>query len=110
VTSSVTITVTSYSPTVTRTITSTTTSYTATYTVTVTSTSTSTARTTVTTTTTTTSTLSRGGGEVQVFPVGAGTVNSGYEALMIVGGGLAASVGLAPFLWRLTRRLEVRAP
>ncbi len=109
VTSSTTQTITNYSPTVTTTITRTTTSYTTTYTVTYTVTSTSTARTTVTTTTTTTTTLSRAGGEVPVLPMEAGTINRSYEALLIMGAGLAASVGLAPVLWRLTRRLEVRA-
>jgi len=108
-TSSTTQTSTLYSPTATTTITQTTTSYTATYTVTATATSTSTARTTVTTTTTTTTTISRAGGAVPVLPVGAGTVNSGYEALMAMGGAVAASAGLAPLLWRLARRMEVNA-
>jgi uncharacterized membrane protein YbhN (UPF0104 family) len=63
----------------------------------------------VTTTTTTTTTISRAGGAVPVLPVGAGTVNSGYEALMVMGGAVAASAGLAPLLWRLARRMEVNA-
>ncbi len=110
VTSTVTRTSTYFSPTITTTITHTTTSYTTTYTVTITTTSTSTARTTVTTTTTTTTTTSGARREaVPVLPVEAGTVNSGYEALLVLGGGVAASVGLAPLLWRLTRRLGVKA-
>jgi hypothetical protein len=107
--SSTTQTSTLYSPTATTTITRTTTSYTATYTVTATATSTSTARTTVTTTTTTTTTISRAGGAVPVLPVEAETINSGYEALMVMGGAVAASAGLAPLLWRLARRMEVKA-